>query len=1666
MYDGIPFTQVTFSTNGWIGMGNQAAITVTQASYLFSVNAPNNTIAPWTGNLGGNWPMPAGNGSMVHGLVGTDAYAFEWRNVNSNSAPAALTTADNVNFTVVLYGPASATPGRIEFLYGPTTGSVLTGANKAIGIENSVGGTGNYLNAIDGFSNTTSSANAWPGNGTGYRFDPPVACNGMPSAGAPLTALTTLCNGAAVPVINVTGITAATGLTYQWEESTNGGTSWANATGGTGATLSYYTPPVFAGTAIQYRLKVTCTNSGQVAYSASTTINPQSAPTTQATGLVVYNGGNGASFKWTAGNGTRRFMVLSNSPIVDPVNGTGVAAYTATTTWQNAGQQVIFENPIATSNNATVTGLTCGTTYYVKIYEYNRCGTGTFSTYINTTSSTNALSFVATPAMATLPQSVDFEGYDGVNPGIVEPGWYESTATAGAIEPSTSPAGAVGSWVQSTALVVPTIKHQLFNNTQNGWMISPKMALTAASRIKFKAAITDYGSGIADTNGMAGTDDKVNVMVSTDGCGAVWTPVYTFDATNTATLTNVLTDYTVNLTAYTGQTVQIAFQATSGPIHNGTAANYDFHIGALVIEELPACAAPIVNDVTSVTKNSATISWPLPGAGTPTAYEYAVGTATTAPAAGTETTATSVNITALAPSTTYYVFVRTKCTDVYSDWSIVKTFTTLCNYPDLLSSAGDTACGLGEATLTATADTGGIINWYAAATGGAPLASGTSYTVSGLTATTNYYVSSAVPVTGQNKVIGAATAFSPAAGVSPYFNNAGGVKTQYIIRASELQAAGIYAGPINSVAFSVGNPGSNLYNGFAVSVGQTTQNEATTTHITGLTTVYSSASVSLVAGFNTYAFTAPFTWDGTSNLVVQVCFSNNNSGNADATTWSNVNSYATGFNSSTSTRANSVTPDDICSAAGEGGIGTTSIATSRPVMTINGTGLCSGPRVQVTVTVTDAPEVTPLVSDGTICAGETTNLSVTSTNAGYTYTWMPGNLTGATQTVSPTATTTYTVTATDAVSGCVKTAQVVVTVNALPAAIAVTPAQPVFCQNTLGQLTASGSGPYIWSPQAGLFTDAAGTIAYTGTSAATVYYYADEDATFTVTTTNANGCSVSTPVNVSVTVIAAPQAAATQTFCNAGTVGGLATTAGTGILWYANQTGGTPLDAATVLVNGENYFASQTVGGCESVARAAVTVTITVIAAPEAAATQTFCNTGTVGGLTTTSGTGILWYADQTGGTPLDAATVLVNGENYFASQTVNGCESIARTGVTATITVIAAPEADAAQTFCNAGTVGGLTTTSGIGILWYADQTGGTPLDAATALVNGENYFASQTIDGCESAARAEVTVTVTITAAPQAAAVQTICNAGTVADLTTTSGTGILWYADQTGGTPLDTATALVNGADYFASQSIDGCESIARAAVTVTINVIAAPEAAATQTICNAGTVADLTTTSGTGIFWYADQTGGTPLAATTALTDGTTYFASQTVGGCESAGRTETTVAITTTAVPEGAATQQVNADVAADATLEDIVLEGVTGTVTWYATLADAQAGQNALDSTTMLIDGEDYFATQTIDGCTSAGAFAVTVDVILGAKGFDVKSFTYSPNPVKNILALSASAAINSVEVYNMLGQIVLSQKFDASKVSLDMSNLAEGTYMLKVTSGNASKTVKVIKVQ
>ena len=126
---------------------------------------------------------------------------------------------------------------------------------------------------------------------------------------------------------------------------------------------------------------------------------------------------------------------------------------------------------------------------------------------------------------------------------------------------------------------------------------------------------------------------------------------------------------------------------------------------------------------------------------------------------------------------------------------------------------------------------------------------------------------------------------------------------------------------------------------------------------------------------------------------------------------------------------------------------------------------------------------------------------------------------------------------------------------------------------------------------------------------------------------------------------------------------------GNNVQWYSAPIGGSPLSTASALTNNATYYASQTVGICESETRLPVTVSIADPSAPTGTSTQNFCaiDSATVADLVA-NGNNVQWYSAPTGGTLYLNTTPLVNGLTYYATQIVGSCKSASRLNVTVLI--------------------------------------------------------------------------------------------------------------------------------------------------------------------------------------------------------------------------------------------------------------------------------------------------------------------------------------------------------------------------------------------------------------
>jgi len=84
--------------------------------------------------------------------------------------------------------------------------------------------------------------------------------------------------------------------------------------------------------------------------------------------------------------------------------------------------------------------------------------------------------------------------------------------------------------------------------------------------------------------------------------------------------------------------------------------------------------------------------------------------------------------------------------------------------------------------------------------------------------------------------------------------------------------------------------------------------------------------------------------------------------------------------------------------------------------------------------------------------------------------------------------------------------------------------------------------------------------------------------------------------------------------------------------------------------------------------------------------------------------------------------------------------------------------------------------------------------------------------------------------------------------------------------------------------------------------------------------------------------------------------------------------------------------------------------------------------------------------------------------IIIGTDDFSAANFKVFPNPVIDELTMESSLPINSIEVFDTLGKLLLTYHPNAISPKLDMSDLSSGIYLVKATIGNVSKTVKIIK--
>jgi gliding motility-associated-like protein len=496
----------------------------------------------------------------------------------------------------------------------------------------------------------------------------------------------------------------------------------------------------------------------------------------------------------------------------------------------------------------------------------------------------------------------------------------------------------------------------------------------------------------------------------------------------------------------------------------------------------------------------------------------------------------------------------------------------------------------------------------------------------------------------------------------------------------------------------------------------------------------------------------------------------------------------------------------------------------------------------VIVTVVSPPVVTAIVP-APVCAGS----SVTLTAAGATsYTWTPGG-TGASVTISPSVTTTYSVVGSNGACASIPV-NVTVTVNPLPVANA-NPDQTI-CAGSSATLSSAGSsaGTYNWNP---------GAIASASTSVTPAV-----TTTYTLTVTSASACVATDAVIVNVNPLPTVSAGLDQGICPSGSV----TLTAAGASTYVWSPGGAT--TASITVNPAvttTYTVTGTSAGplfCNATDQ--VIVSVNAIPIANAGPDASVCLGSSVNLSSSGSGAGIAtWNPGAiSGASPSVSPSVTTT---YTLTVTNAGCSSTDQ--VTITVNPIPTPSITGNLSYCAAGS-GNLNTN--IPYASYLWSTGASTSSISATVVNNPVTVVVTNNFGCTATTPA---INVVITT-------------------TTTSNTSVSVCAGQSATIHGNVQTIAGVYSQTFIGGSITGCDSISN--ITLVVNPLPIVNAGVDVSICT-GASTSLTASGATTYSWNNGITQNTSFAPT--LTQ--TYIVTGTdVSGCTNTDQ----VLVTVVAIP--------------------------------------------------------------------------------------------------------------------------------------------------------------------
>ncbi len=745
------------------------------------------------------------------------------------------------------------------------------------------------------------------------------------------------------------------------------------------------------------------------------------------------------------------------------------------------------------------------------------------------------------------------------------------------------------------------------------------------------------------------------------------------------------------------------------------------------------------------------------------------------------------------------------------------------------------------------------------------------------------------------------------------------------------------------------------------------------------------------------------------------------------------------------------------------------IAGSYPIIVKDANG-CT---FNTTITITNAAGPTAVATTivNATCGapnGSVTIGTVTGGTAPYTYNFNGGGFT-ATLNYTGLMAGTYPLIVKD-VNGCTYNTTVTITNASGPTAIATTNSDAT-CGGSDGSVTlgtvTGGTAPYTYDFNSLGYS---ATTSYTGLAAGS----------YTLKVKDANGCIFTTTISIS---NASGVTAVATTIINetCGSSNGSVTidnvTGGTAPFSYDfNGLGYSATTSYTVLAAGSYTLNVEDANGCIY----STSIAITNSAGPTAVATTIVNETcsasnGSITIGTVTGGTTPYTYNFNNAGFSTSTSyTGLIANCYPLEVKDANGCTFLTSvcltnsSGPTAVATSFVNETCSASNGSITIGTVTG-------GTAPYTYGFNGGPFSTSTSytgLVSGCYSIVVRDANGCVF----PTTVCLTNSGGPNAIAT-------TFVDAACGASNGSISLGAVTGG--VAPYTYSFNGSGYSGTTTYSG---LSAGIYTIDVKDANGCIYSTSVTISNTGGPTDITTTvtdascgNANGCITITGVTGGTApysydfngagFSATTnycGLAAGTYNIIVKDANGCTYV----TSITVNNIPAPTASISYAGTPFSSSDTSSQPVTLTG-TGN---YTGGTYSSTGGLTIDSVTGAIIPSTsavgcYAVTYTIapsGGCPAVMANTTVCITALGIDSFANNLFSAYPNPTTGLLMIALkkdlSANIDMVIVTDVLGKTIQTNKVHNPNTTIDLSNLSNGLYFVKVKSGELEKVLKVIK--